>query len=60
MLAGSGVWPADKMYVPGVPTRCTCLACRQDARAWRAMCTGRGEVPVGRGALESMMKPLTL
>eukprot|EP00971_Amphidinium_carterae_P265987 5276304-Amphidinium_carterae.1 len=26
--------------------------CRHDVREWRARCTGRGEVPVGRGALD--------
>eukprot|EP00971_Amphidinium_carterae_P084695 1676320-Amphidinium_carterae.1 len=29
-----------------------CALCRHDVRAWRARCTGRGEVPVGRGALD--------
>eukprot|EP00971_Amphidinium_carterae_P260313 5164637-Amphidinium_carterae.1 len=32
--------------------RLWCALCRHDVRAWRARCTGRGEVPVGRGALD--------
>eukprot|EP00971_Amphidinium_carterae_P027387 539298-Amphidinium_carterae.1 len=28
--------------------RLWCALCRHDVRAWRARCTGRGEVPVGR------------
>eukprot|EP00971_Amphidinium_carterae_P153285 3038754-Amphidinium_carterae.2 len=34
--------------------RLWCAACRQDVRAWRARCTGRDEVPVGRGALDDV------
>eukprot|EP00971_Amphidinium_carterae_P147655 2926586-Amphidinium_carterae.1 len=32
--------------------RLWCALCRHDVRAWRARCTGRGELPVGRGALD--------
>eukprot|EP00971_Amphidinium_carterae_P033145 652553-Amphidinium_carterae.1 len=32
--------------------RLWCALCRRDVKAWRARCTGRGEVPVGRGALD--------
>eukprot|EP00971_Amphidinium_carterae_P053205 1048061-Amphidinium_carterae.1 len=32
--------------------RLWCALCRKDVRDWRARCTGRGEVPVGRGALD--------
>eukprot|EP00971_Amphidinium_carterae_P295325 5864935-Amphidinium_carterae.4 len=32
--------------------RLWCALCRHDVRAWRARCTGRGEVLVGRGALD--------
>eukprot|EP00971_Amphidinium_carterae_P350261 6491460-Amphidinium_carterae.1 len=32
--------------------RLWCALCRQDVKAWRARCTGQGEVPVGRGALD--------
>eukprot|EP00971_Amphidinium_carterae_P152721 3027054-Amphidinium_carterae.4 len=32
--------------------RLWCALCRRDVKQWRARCTGRGEVPVGRGALD--------
>eukprot|EP00971_Amphidinium_carterae_P219712 4362311-Amphidinium_carterae.1 len=31
--------------------RLWCALCRRDVRQWQARCTGRGEVPVGKGAL---------
>eukprot|EP00971_Amphidinium_carterae_P298508 5931060-Amphidinium_carterae.1 len=35
--------------------RLWCALCRHDMHAWRARCTGRGEVPVGRGALDETL-----
>eukprot|EP00971_Amphidinium_carterae_P205300 4074816-Amphidinium_carterae.2 len=32
--------------------RLWCALCRHDVKTWRARCIGRGEVPVGRGALD--------
>eukprot|EP00971_Amphidinium_carterae_P075895 1499558-Amphidinium_carterae.1 len=41
-----------------------CALCRRDVRAWRARCTARGEVPVGRGwdllGLQQMLREDTL
>eukprot|EP00971_Amphidinium_carterae_P041045 806116-Amphidinium_carterae.1 len=33
--------------------RLWCALCKQDLKAWRARCADRGEVPVGRGALDA-------
>eukprot|EP00971_Amphidinium_carterae_P331209 6464641-Amphidinium_carterae.1 len=40
--------------------RLWCALCRRDVREWRARCTGRGEVPVGRGALDETFDILPL